>query len=233
MARTPRKKNANDISDDTFKAVIAHLENGGTKKAACEMLGVSSNPTMERLIEEWRDNQRISAEMRKKKRGTLIEGIELANVIDAYLSGESYDAIGDRFYRSTNMIKMVLSKHGALLRVNGEVDPLAPPEIPEEAMKEVFEVGEHVWVPGYQCIGEVRKALDNPVGAYRVFLLSESKQHNVNYMYWDLASVKHLEDLGVNVKGLGFKWNRDDVVTLVNEAVRAALKFDKERSKRD
>lgn len=227
MARTPRKKNASDISDETFKKVLEHLENGGTKKAACEMLGVSSNPTMERLIEEWRDNQRISAEMRKKKRGTPIEGVELANVIDSYLSGESYEAIADRFYRSVAMVKSVLARHGALLRVNGEIDPLVPPEIPEEAMKEVFEVGEHVWVPGYQCIGEIRKALDNPVGAYRVFLLSESRQHNVNYMYWDLASVKHLEDLGVNVKSLGFKWSREDVAERVNQAVKEALKLEK------
>lgn len=227
MARTPRKKNANDISDEIFKKVLEHLANGGTKKAACEMLGVSSNPTMERLIEEWQDNQRISAEMRKKKRGTPIEGIELANVIDAYLSGESYEAIADRFYRSINMVKMVLARHGALLRVNGEVDPLSPPEIPEESMSEVFEVGEHVWVSGYQCIGEVKKALDNPVGAYRIFLLSETKQHNVHYMYYELASVKHLEELGVNIKSLGFKWGREDVAERVNQAVKEALKLEK------
>lgn len=227
-----RKKNANEIPDEKFKEAIQWLEDGKTKKGACEILGVSSNPTMERLIEEWQDNQRVAAEMKKKKRGTLIEGVELANIIDAYLFGESYERIAERFYRSVNMVRMTLARHGALLRVNGDVDPLVPPAIPEECMKEVFEVGEHVWVPGYQCIGEVKKALDNPVGAYRVYLLSEAKQQYVNYMYWDLASVKHLEELGVDIKSLGFKWSKEDVAELVNAAVKAALKLEK-RGKND
>lgn len=222
-----KKIHANSISDEKFKEAIQWLTDGKTKKGACEILGVASNSTMERLIEEWQDNQRVSAEMRKKKRGTKIEGPELANVIDAYLSGDSYEAIAERFYRSVNMVKMVLSQNGALLRVNGEVNPLLPPPIPDEAMKEVFEVGEHVWVPGYQCIGEIKKALDNPVGAYRVYLLSEAKQQYVNYMYWDLASVSHLVALGVDIKSLGFKWGKEDVAELVNEAVKAALKLEK------
>lgn len=224
---TRRKRVINEIPDEKFKEAIQWLEDGKTKKGACEILGVSSNPTMERMIEEWKDRQIQVAEMKKKKRGTQIEGVELANVIEAYLSGDSFEEIADRNYRSIQMIKAVLSKYGALLRINGEVNPLLPPEIPEEAMKEVFEVGELVWVPGYQCVGEVRKAMDNPVGAYRVFLLSEGRQHNVHYMYWDLASVSHLQDLGVDVKALGFKWSREDTIELLRKAVAAALKLEK------
>lgn len=224
---TRRKRVINEIPDEKFKEAIQWLEDGKTKKGACEILGVSSNPTMERMIEEWKDRQIQVAEMKKKKRGTQIEGVELANVIEAYLSGDSFEEIAERNYRSIQMIKAVLSKYGALLRINGEINPLLPPEIPEEAMKEVFEVGELVWVPGYQCVGEVRKAMDNPVGAYRVFLLSEGRQHNVHYMYWDLASVSHLQELGVDVKALGFKWSREDTIELLRKAVAAALKLEK------
>ncbi|WYX90557.1 hypothetical protein PVA66_000112 [Salmonella phage KKP_3831] len=67
MAGSRRKKLIHEIPDETFKKVIEHLENGGTKKAACEMLGVSSNPTMERMIEEWRDRQVQVAEMKKEE----------------------------------------------------------------------------------------------------------------------------------------------------------------------
>ena len=229
---TRRKKNVHEIPDETFKKAIEHLENGGTKKAACEMLGVSSNPTMERLIEEWKERQIQIAEMKKKKRGTLIEGVELANVIEQYLSEDSFQDIADRNYRSVSMIKNVLERSGALLRKNETVDPLFPPAIPEEAMADEFEVGELVWVAGYQCIGEVKKAMTNPVGAYRVWLLAEGLQQNVHYMHYELASVKHLEKLGVDIKALGFKYTREEVITLVNEAVKAALKLDKERGKR-
>uniref|UniRef100_A0AB39C0E1 D2 protein n=1 Tax=Salmonella phage PMBT36 TaxID=3229746 RepID=A0AB39C0E1_9CAUD len=232
MAGSRRKKLIHEIPNETFKKIIEHLENGGTKKAACEMLGVSSNPTMERMIEEWRDSQVQVAEMKKKKRGTLIEGVELANVIEQYLSGDSFEEIADRNYRSVAMIKSVLERYGALLRLNDIVDPLNPPLIPDDAMAEEFEVGELVWVPGYQCIGEIKKAMTNPVGCYRVWLLSEGKQQNVHYMHYELASVKHLEKLGVDVKALGFKWSREEVITLVNEAVKAALKLDKEKGKR-
>lgn len=226
----PRRKNIiNEIPDEKFKEAIQWLEDGKTKKGACEILGVSSNPTMERMIEEWKDRQVQITEMKKKKRGTPIQGVELANVIEQYLSGDSYEDIAARNYRSTAMVKAVLERHGALLRVNGEIDPLCPPAIPEESMKEIFEVGELVWVSGYQCIGEIRKALDNPVGAYRVYLLDYGKQQYVNYMYWDLASVSHLQELGVDVKSLGYKWSREDVIELLRKAVAAALKLEKKR----
>lgn len=224
-----RRRKIHEVSDEQFKKAIEWLENGGTKKGACELLGVSSNPTMERMIEEWTEKQAKSAEMRKKKRGTPIQGVELANIIEQYLSGDSYDIIAERNYRSTALVKATLSRYGALLRVQGTVDPLFPPEIPEEAMCEEFSVGEHVWVPGYQCIGEIIKKLDNPEGAYRIYLLGEGVQQFVHYMYYDLASVKHLEELGVDVKSLGFKWSRDDIIPLINEAVQAALKLNKEK----
>ena len=224
---TRRKNVIQEIPDEKFKEAIQWLEDGKTKKGACEILGVASNPTMERLIEEWKDRQVQIAEMKKKKRGTPIQGVELANVIEQYLSGDSYEMIAERNYRSVALVKAVLERQGALLRVNGEVDPLAPPEIPEASMKEVFEIGELVWVPGYQCMGEIKKAMDNPVGAYRVLLLDEGKQHNVHYMYWDLASVAHLQELGVDVKSLGFRWSREDVIDLLRKAVAAALKLEK------
>lgn len=222
-----RKKSIHDISDDTFKAVIEHLENGGTKKRACEMLNVSSNTTMERMVLEWQENQVVIAEMRKKKRGTPIEGIELANIIESYLQGDSFDEIASRNYRSTSMVKASLERAGALLRIQGTPDPLHPPMIPDEAVAESFEVGEHVWVPGYQMIGEIITPITNPVGGYRVYLLGESTQQYIHVMYYELASVRHLEKLGVNIKSLGYKWSKEDSYTLLNEAVRSALKREK------
>lgn len=223
-----RKKSITDISDDTFKTVITHLEDGGTKKRACEMLGVGSNSTMERMVEEWKERQVLVAEMKQKKRGTPIQGVELANVIEGYLQGDSFEELANRNYRSAAMIKSALERSGALLRIQGSADPLYPPMIPDEAMSETFAVGEHVWLPGYQCIGEVMKAITNPVGAYRVFLLSETQQHYVHVMNYEMASVAHLEKLGVNIKALGFKWTKEDSYTLLNAAVASALKREKE-----
>ena len=60
----------------------------------------------------------------------------------------------------------------------------------------------------------------------RIVFTCYPKQY-VNYMYWDLASVEHLVALGVDIKSLGFKWGKEDVAELVNNAVKAALKLEK------
>ena len=59
-----KKLHAKSNPDEKYKEAIQWLEDGKTKKGACEILGVASNSTMERLIEEWKDNQRVSAVMR-------------------------------------------------------------------------------------------------------------------------------------------------------------------------
>lgn len=216
-----------EISDDKFKAAIQmladNIENPKkvTKKSIYEFLGVGSFATAEKMITEWQDDQTTRAEMRKKKRGTEVVGVELANIIEAYLSGDSFEDIANRNYRSTAMVKSVIERAGALLRENNVVDPLNPPELPEEAMAFSFEVGEMVWVPAYQCMGEVKKNMGNDV--YRVWTLSEATQQNIHVEVWNLGSMKHLEILGVNPAQLGYKWGREDTITLLNDAVRAAI----------
>ncbi|QHJ81697.1 MAG: hypothetical protein [Bacteriophage sp.] len=216
-----------EISDDKFKAAIQmladNIENPKkvTKKSIYEFLGVGSFATAEKMITEWQDEQTTRAEMRKKKRGTDIEGVELANIIEGYLSGDSFEDLANRHYRSTALIKATLERAGALLRENFTVDPLNPPDLPEEAMSYTFEVDEHVWIPAYQCMGVVKKDMGNDV--YRVWTLSESTQQNIHVEAWNLGSMKHLEALGVDAQKLGYRWGREDTISLLNDAVRAAL----------
>jgi hypothetical protein len=218
-----------DISDDKFKQAIQMIDDGATKKSIYEFLGVGSFVTAEKRITEWQEEQNFKAEMRKKKRGTAIEGPELANIIEGYLSGDSFEDLSNRHARSTALIKATISRAGALLKEVNTVDPLNPPELPEEAMAFSFEVGEHVWIPAYQSMGIVKKDMGNDV--YRVWVLAESTQQNIHVEVWNLGSMKHLEILGVNPKSLGYNWAREDVVTLLNDAVRAALTRKRDTSK--
>lgn len=228
----PRSKtNIRQKSDEQFKKAIEWLENGGTKKGACDILGVNSNSVMERLIQEWKDDQAFTAEMRKKKRGTTLDGVELANILEAYLAGDSITEISRRTFRSEALINNTVLKYGANLRYNGTISPskpleLYPPEIPDEVMTDELEVGQKVWVSAYQCLGEVMKKMNDDV--YRVYLLSESEQKYVHQYVWDLGSMKPFEELGVDVDRLGYRWSREDTITLLNEAVQAALKLNKE-----
>lgn len=210
-----------DISDEQFKKAFEMLEAGNTKKSIYEFLGVGSFATAEKRMIEWRDEQEMKETMRKKKRGTAINENELVGMIESCLQGDSFEAIAERYYRSVAMVKAVLERTGALLRVHGTVDPLNPPPLPEEAMSETFEVDEHVWLPAYQCVGIIKKEVQP--GVYRVWTLSESCQQNVHVNNWDIGSMKHLEAIGVNTKALGYVWSREDTLTLVNEALKKAF----------
>lgn len=231
----PRSKvKSHHISDDKFKEVIKWLEDGGTKKAACDMLGVASNPTMERLIQEWKDDQLMSAEMRKKKRGTPLTKVETGNMIEAYLQGDSLEDISKRMYRSTAMIRSAIEREGANLKYNEKLDPakpleLHPPELPEQVLATSFDVGELVWVAAYQCIGEIIKLVQPDV--YRVFLLGEADQKFVHQYTWDLGSTKSFQELGVNVKSLGVQWTKEQTYPIINEALEKALKMNKDKGK--
>lgn len=123
-----------DISDDQFKKAIEWLDNGGTKKGACEILGVSNNKTMESRIQQWKDDIEMSARLRREKRKQACTAQELAHMIEEYFDGSSFDELSRRFYRSTAYIKHRLELAGALIRDRGERNPLRPPLLPEECV---------------------------------------------------------------------------------------------------
>lgn len=130
MARRQRA----DITEEQFKKAIAWLENGGTKKGACEILGVSNNKTMESRIEEYKADIELSARMRKEKRRQPCTPAELVNMIEDYFDEASFEELSNRYYRSVAYIKHRLELAGALIRARGERNPLKPPLLPEECV---------------------------------------------------------------------------------------------------
>ncbi len=272
------KRQRADITDDQFKEAITWLENGGTKKGACEILGVSNNKTMESRIEEWQNEQEIAKRMRREKRRQPITTQELANMVEDYFDGETFDDMSRRFYRSVAVIKHRLELAGALIRTRESVSPLVPPLLPEECVLldadfrpresvsfvaeslalfetekkrilaekgwsqgEIIEVrqqagkwrpecridrkGEIVWLPGYQCLGEIVKPVKSKQGAaFQVYLLGEGKHGYVNIMYWDIGSLRHLELLGANITSRASFMNGIAVNETMNKALVAAKK---------
>lgn len=128
------KRQRSDITEDQFKRAIAWLENKGTKKGACEILGVSNNKTMESRIEEYQTGLEVAARMRKEKRKQPCSPQELVNIIEDYFDGSPFDELSKRYYRSTAYIKHRLELAGALIRDRGERNILVPPLLPEECV---------------------------------------------------------------------------------------------------
>lgn len=274
MARRQRA----EISEEQFKKAIAWLDNGGTKKGACEILGVSNNKTMEARIEEYKTDIEVAARMRKEKRKQACTPQEKVNIIESYFDGDSFEDLSKQFYRSVAYIKHVLELSGALIRYNGKRNPLTPPLLPEECVllepdfrcrervsfeaasladfeaqkkriiadkgwktSDVIEVrtqagkwsphcavdlkGEVVWLPGYQCLAEVVKEVPSNQGkAYKLYLLDPERHGYVSIMYWDIGSLRHLEELGVNIASRGSFLNGTSCVEALNKALIAAKK---------
>ncbi|BBL19281.1 D2 protein [Vibrio phage KIT04] len=272
------KRQRADITEEQFKRAIAWLDNGGTKKGACEILGVGNNKTMESRIEEYKTDLEVAARLRKQKRKEACTPQELVNMIEDYFDGASFDELSKRFYRSTAYIKHKLELAGALIRDRGERNILKPPMLPEECVlldpdfrcreRVSFEAssladyevqkkriisekgwklsdvidnrtqagkwdthcaldhkGEVVWLPGYQCLAEVIKEIPSKQGkAYRLYLLDPDRHQYVNIMYWDIGSLRHLEQLGVNISNRGTFLNGTSCVEMLNKALMAARK---------
>ena len=211
-----------EINYSRMPQAIQMLEEGSSKKAVCDFLGMAYN--VKRLAQEIEDFQtgiERDREQRRLRRGKPISNDELVNMIEAYMSEDSISDIANRFYRSEALVKSVLETAGAMLR-DSKANPLAPSLLPDNAMSDSFEMGEKVWVAAYNCCGEIKaKCGDN---GYRVYLLDRDQHRYTNQYTHDLGSLRHLEVLGVNTKNFGSFMNRDEVITLLNEAVRGANK---------
>lgn len=218
MARQP----TTSIDTKKIPEAIKMLDSGSTKKDVCAFLGMSYNTSrLASLIEDYLSGVERSKEQRRKRRGKPMSQDEIVNVIEAYFADDSITDIANRFYRSEAMIKAVLEANGAMLR-DSKADPLNPSILPENAVAESFEIGEHVWVAAYSCVGEIKaKCGEN---GYRVYLLDRDNHRYTNQYTYDLGSLKHLELLGVDVTKLGSVMPRDEVISLLNEAVCGANK---------
>lgn len=212
-----------DITDEQYERAIALLQEGGTKKAACEVLGINYNTKrLDTLLEQRQEGIEREKRLRARKRKEPVLKPELVEIITDYLSGASLEQLSNDHYRSTGIIKYHLEKSGAMLRSNSKVDELSPPLLPDECIKDSFEKGEYVWVAKYGSIGVICGEFKN---AYRVKVINESMNQYCYQPAYELGSLKHLIDLGVNVKGLiKSALSDEEIMMKVNEGVKSANK---------
>jgi hypothetical protein len=215
------KRTYNDLTEETYLRAINWLEDGGTKKGACEILKVSSNPTMERLILEFHEGKVRDREMRAAKRKVAVTQDEVLLYIMDYINGCTLNELSDRHFRSIDTIKMHLEKHGAMLRFHGTIDQLNPPMLPDECVSETFDVGQYVWSAKYGCIAQVKSKYKN---AWKILVLGEGLQEYAYQEAAQLGSLKHIEALGVNLAAFEDYMPGEEVRLRINETMREANK---------
>lgn len=211
-----------DITEDQFTRAIEWLEDGGTKKGACDILGVTANRTMEAQIEDFQNRKRIDKEVRAKKRKLPLLNDELVGIISDYLSGASLAELSESFYRSTDTIKYHLNKNGAMLRTNSKINPLSPPALPDECIAESFADGEYVWAAKYGCIAQVKTKFKN---AYRIRVWKDGTMEYAYQATSELGSMAHIEKIGVDLsKLLGSSLTNEEIAFEVNKTLVEANK---------
>jgi hypothetical protein len=216
-----RRKTYSDISDEQYLKAIAWLEDGGTKKGACDILKVSNNKTMERLIEEHVAGKANAKRIRAEKRSQAVTNNELVEMVMDYLNGYSLAELSDRYFRSTDMIKHHLYKNGAMLRSSGKIDPTNPPPMPDQCFTESFEDGEYVWSAKYGCIAQIKCKYKN---AYRIQVMGRGRQEQAYQPPYELGSLKHLEAFGVKLSALEDYMSGEEVMVTLAKTMREANK---------
>ena len=160
--RGVRKRAHENLSDANIRRVISALEEGSTKKSACEMLNISYNTTrLNRIIEEFEEQENYVAIRKLQTKGKPASPDEIKEVIQDYVEGESISDIAKSIYRSQAFVKGIINRVGVPQRPTGE-DKHKEAMLPDACLRDSFEKGEIVWNAQYHmaCIVEQEYTLD-------------------------------------------------------------------------
>lgn len=206
MARKRSEREEELMTDANIAKVIRLLEPSDegvkpiTKKDACQILGMAYNTTrLGTIIQQYKERRDREKRFRAEKRGKPITKDERSYIVSEYLAGEPIDGISKTTYRSTAMIKQVLDECSVPIRVPGH-SYFNPQLIPEGAVRDRFKVGEVVYSARYDTLAKINSEQLSPKHGYIYSVwLSGNWQQNAYQPAYELASLEHLRELGVNI----------------------------------
>ena len=144
-----RARSHEDLSPANIKRVIAALEEGATKKVACEMLRISYNTTrLNYILEEFHAEQTRIASRKARNKGKPAAEHEIKQAITDYIEGDSITDIAKTLYRSAAFVKGIIDRVGVPRRPVGE-EKASEVLLPDVCIKEEFQEGEIAWNSQY------------------------------------------------------------------------------------
>lgn len=201
-----RAKNENERLDDAhMERVIDFLDpkegKSGTKKEACQILGIAYNTTrLASLIEKYKEKKAYESKRRGELRGKPATNEEIIYIIGEYLEGATVDSISNSTFRPSGFIKRILEDNAVPIRQSSH-DYFRPELIPDGAVRDRFTVGEVVYSSRYDSIARIdSEQVDSRYGwVYRIYLLADKWQQSAYQEATELASLEHLRKIGVMV----------------------------------
>lgn len=149
-----RAKSYEDLSSPNITRVISALEDGATKKVACEMLRISYNTTrLNNIIEEFEQERARIADRKALNKGKAAQVHEIQRAITDYIEGDSITDIAKNLYRSSAFVKGIIERVGVPRRPVGD-EKGSEVLLPDACIKEEFYEGEIAWSSKYHmpCI---------------------------------------------------------------------------------
>lgn len=201
------KRTDNDLLTETnIQRVISLLEpkdgsKSGTKKDACQILGIAYNTTrLATIIQSYKEKKAKELERRSALRGKPATQDEINFVIQEYMEGNTVDAISKSLYRSSGFVRQLLERYQVPVRATSQ-DYFRPELIPDGAVRDRFAVGEVVYSAKYDSMARIDKEQSDPRYGwiYRIWLLSEKWLQSAWQESYELASLEHLRELGVKI----------------------------------
>ena len=200
--RKSKNQDQERLDPASMERVIALLEpqdgsKPGTKKDACQILGITYNTTrLTSLIEKYKEAKATEKARRAERRGKPATPVEISYTISSYLEGETVESISSSLYRSSGFVKSILETYHVPIRQAAH-SYFRPGLVPDQAMRDTFKVGEKVYSMRYDSLAEVRSEFKP--GVYCLFLLAEKWKQFCYQPSYELASLEHLASAGVKL----------------------------------
>lgn len=171
-----------------------------TKKEACSILNIAYNTTrLGSIVEKHKEQKERTRKKRAEKRGKPASADEIKYIISTYLEGGTFESISDTVYRSNGFVKQVLDDYSVPIRARAH-NYFKPELIPDGAVRTKFEIGETVYSARYDSICTVEGEYPHSEEyVYRVWLSSDRWQQYAYQPASELASLKHLEEVGIKI----------------------------------
>ena len=148
------------ISEAKIRQAIWMLKAKKTKKEVCEHLGIAYNTKrLDSIIEEFHNNIKREAELKKKARLKKFTLAEKKDIADSYLNGETQSGLAKQFYISPQRIKNILIEMNVPLRARGKGKAANVDHVVQD-LEVRFKVGDKVFLAEENVFATVREVYD-------------------------------------------------------------------------
>lgn len=213
MARV-KAKEGERLDDEHIERVIAHLEAGGKKKDAYEILNIKQNSSrLNRILEEYHERKERSARLKKANKGKPATDFEISQIIRGSLEGESLSSMADNMFRSTDFIKNVIESVGIPQKIPGSWwDRKYKTSIPDKCVSESFKKSEIVWSNHYNGLAIVLEPGEKTTHIYVIEKIEEEPSFAIGGKVYtgyggrhawqrneELGNLDHLKKYGIDL----------------------------------